>query len=75
MDEMEHPDVTGSAESGLSESATRGGGGGQQKTNKVEQQVYKCVRECVALVKLAVSNTVNEIRAFFTEDRLAPEVG
>lgn len=34
-----------------------------------------CERVCSAVVKLAVSNTVNEIRAFFTEDMLAPEVG
>lgn len=48
MDEMEHPDVSGSAGSGLSENATQGEKK-QQKTNKVEQQVCKCVRECVAL--------------------------
>lgn len=47
VDEMEHPDVSGSAESGLSESATQENK--QQKTNKVEQQVCKCVKECVAL--------------------------
>lgn len=47
MDEMEHPGVTGSAESGLSESETPEEK--KQKTNKVEQQVCKCMRGCVAL--------------------------
>lgn len=34
-----------------------------------------CERVCSVAVKLAGSNTVNEIRAFFTEDMLAPELG
>lgn len=54
VEEMEHPDVTGSAESGLFVSGKK-----QNKHEAVEQQVCKCIehdRAFTVLVKLAVSD-------------------
>lgn len=50
-------------------------GGGAKNKQSWATSMQMRERVCGVVVKLAVSNTVNEMRAFFMEDMLAPEVG